>query len=80
MGKVDRAMIKHVVQFRKQITVNTDPQRRCYNGCNFSEETIWTAWGTVAPYGTKTDAEESAACFREINKDREYRVVEQGDA
>ena len=24
--------------------VNTDPQRRCYNGCHFSSEFRWTEW------------------------------------
>lgn len=26
--------------------VNTDPQRRCYNGCHFRSEYQWTAWET----------------------------------
>ena len=24
--------------------VNTDPQRRCYNGCLFSSEIVWGEW------------------------------------
>ena len=29
---------------RSRILVNTDPQRRCYYGANFSEELQWTSW------------------------------------
>lgn len=61
--------------FRKKITVNTDPERRCYNGCNFSEETIWTDWAFIGPY-SKENAESSAKTFKEINPDREYKVEE----
>jgi len=32
------------IYMREQILVNTDPQRRCYNGCNYSEELVWTPW------------------------------------
>lgn len=27
-----------------QVRVNTDPQRRCYNGAHFSSELRWSAW------------------------------------
>lgn len=67
---------KYEVQFHKQVTVNTDPQRRCYNGCNFSEETIWTDWGYVCQYGSKETAEDSVATFQKINPKREYRILE----
>ena len=33
-----------MIQQRKLIEVNTDPQRRCYYGCHASSELIWTAW------------------------------------
>lgn len=60
--------------FRKRITVNTDPQRRCYDGCNFSEREVWTEWGLIGPYATREDAESSAGTFKEINPTREYEV------
>ncbi len=36
--------MRRELQVSKLITINTDPQRRCYNGCNFSEEKVWTSW------------------------------------
>lgn len=65
----------HAVQFRKKVVINTDPQRRCYDGVNFSEETVWTEWAELCPFRRKEDAEESAASWRKINPSREYRVV-----
>jgi hypothetical protein len=32
---------------RTRVLVNTDPQRRCYNGCHFSSELRWTPWETL---------------------------------
>jgi hypothetical protein len=73
---MDVATTKYQLQVRKQIVINTDPQRRCYDGCNFSEETVWTAWGEVCTYRLRETAEDSAQCFKQINPSREYRVVE----
>lgn len=42
--------MSHIVQVGRRVTVNTDPQRRCYDGCNFSEEVNWTPWADVCPY------------------------------
>lgn len=59
--------------FRKPVVVNTDPQRRCYNGCNFSERTEWSAWALIGPYSPE-GAASSAATFKQINPTREYEV------
>lgn len=60
---------------RRPMTVNTDPQRRCYNGVNFSEEEIWSDWSLVSPYYTsEASARSSAETFKEINPSREYEV------
>ena len=67
---------KFAVMFRKKITINTDPQRRCYNGCNFSEKTIWSEWGHIVNLPTREAAEESAKTYKLINPDREYKVEE----
>ena len=29
---------------RRRVLVNTDPQRRCYDGAHFSSELQWTQW------------------------------------
>lgn len=58
---------------RKQVTINTDPQRRCYNGCNFSEEKVWTDWSLIGPYNQE-DAESSMKTFQIINPTRQYKI------
>lgn len=60
---------------RKRVTKNTDPQRRCYNGCNFSEETVWTEWYKIADYRSREAAEGSVTTFQTINPDREYKII-----
>jgi hypothetical protein len=67
-------MTKHMVQFREKITINTDPQRRCYNGCHFSSEEVWTDWKDVCAYSDIETARDSAATFKRINPKREYRI------
>ena len=34
----------YTVERRKRILINTDPQRRCYNGCHYKSEWQWTPW------------------------------------
>ena len=67
---------KFMVEFRKKVIVNTDPQRRCYWGCNFSEKVVWTDWADICAYSTREIAEDSMATFRSINKHSEYRIKE----
>lgn len=33
--------------FRQRVLVNTDPQRRCYNGCHARSELQWTSWDVL---------------------------------
>lgn len=65
----------YLLQVRKPIVVNTDPQRRCYNGCNFSEEAVWSEWEWLCPFSNEADAHASAKTYKEINPTREYRVI-----
>lgn len=62
------------IQFRSRVIVNTDPQRRCYNGVNFSEEKRWTEWTSFGRY-SKEDGEESIKCFQSINPNNEYQLI-----
>ena len=39
----------NVLYMRRRIEVNTDPQKRCYNGCHFSSELRWTDWESLGP-------------------------------
>lgn len=59
---------------RSKIRANTDPQRRCYNGTNFSENWEWSDWKYVMSCSSKDAAEEIAAGFQTINPMREYRI------
>lgn len=55
-----------IIQHRKQVEVNTDPQRRCYNGCHFSSEMQWTAWGDLCD-ATPENVERRLKYWRELN-------------
>ena len=68
-------MSTYQIRFRKKVTVNTDPQGRCYDGCNFSEELRWTEWQSFGNY-TKEDAELSVEAFKKLNPSREYMLVQ----
>ena len=72
-------MSKYEIWFRKTIMVNTDPQRRCYDGCNFSEELRWSEWGFCGAHSERTSAEEAIAVFSKINPSREYKIIAKED-
>lgn len=75
-----------ILQVRKSILINTDPQRRCYNGCHYSSERIWTNWGDLEVIRTGEDEEKRLKFWRDLStydssKRREkvgseYRIVE----
>jgi hypothetical protein len=66
--------MRYAIWFRKQIEVNTDPQRRCYDGCHFSSRLEWTEWARVCGYRTEEDANRSVRTFKSINPSFEYEV------
>lgn len=63
---------------RRIVEINTDPQRRCYNGCHFSSEKIWTEWAHLGTVYSKEEAEQSVNSWGMIvdKKDRQYKYVE----
>ncbi len=67
--------MKYEVWFRRPVVINTDPQRRCYDGCNFSEKAVWSEWGQMGPY-SREDAESSMKTFSEINPTHQYKIKE----
>ena len=69
-------MSKYVMSYRKKVTRNTDPQRRCYDGCHFSSVEEWSNWALVCAYSSREIAEDSAATFKRINPKREYKIDE----
>lgn len=59
---------------RRQIEVNTDPQRRCYNGCHAKSELRWTEWETLE-HPVPDRVEERLAFWRDLN---DYAVSQRG--
>lgn len=67
-----------LIRTRRLIEVNTDPQRRCYNGCHFSSAQVWTPWATLERWpGTSPERIEARLEFwRGLN---EYAVKARGE-
>ena len=62
------------ILFRQRVLVNTDPQRRCYNGAHFSSEWRWTAWEELERT-TPEKAERRLQFWKELN---DYAVSARG--
>lgn len=62
------------IQARTKVEVNTDPQRRCYNGCHFSSELRWTEWEDLQST-TEEKKEAKLKFWRELN---DYAVSQRG--
>jgi len=73
-AQIERHPTRHTLVTRKRVIVNTDPQRRCYYGCNFSEAEVWTQWQDLY-YTTKEDGKESMALYKSINPRSEYALL-----
>lgn len=67
----------YTIWFRRRILVNTDPQRRCYNGCNFSEELRWTDWATIESTIAEERLPRRLEFWRELN---DYAISERGES
>jgi hypothetical protein len=63
-----------VIESRSIREVNTDPQRRCYNGCHFSSELVWSQWEDL-DITTGEKAEDRLAFWRDLNA---YAVSQRG--
>ena len=72
------------IETRRQRLVNTDPQRRCYNGCHARSELQWDAWDWLALDIPEDKVEHELTFWRELNdysvsvggSRSEYRAVE----
>ena len=65
-----------MIQQRKLIEVNTDPQRRCYYGCHASSELIWTAWEDLDE-AAEDKIQAKLEFWKELN---DYAVSQRGEA
>ena len=62
---------------RRKVLVNTDPQRRCYNGAHFSYEHHWTAWEVLDRLETQDIASQKLKFWEDLNR---YAVTHRGDS
>lgn len=60
---------------RKLVEINTDPQRRCYNGCHFESKIVWTDWETLELDTPPEKVEARLKFWRELN---DYAVSQRG--
>ncbi len=63
-----------IIQNRRKILINTDPQKRCYNGAYASYEMQWSAWETLE-VGPFKDVDIRLQFWRELN---DYAVSKRG--
>jgi hypothetical protein len=70
--------IGHTLWARRPIEINTDPQRRCYNGCHFSSIKGWAPWEDLYSLPTVEEAQESIASWRKLNPSHEYVALPEG--
>ena len=68
-------MSYYAIMCREQRLVNTDPQRRCYNGCQASSELIWTEFTELDSEPTKEKAEARLLFWTGLN---DYAVSQRG--
>ena len=64
------------IYHRKAYEANTDPQRRCYNGCHFSSEIRWTDW-KLFEYVTEENKERRMQFWQGLNA---YAVSQRGES
>lgn len=72
--------MKFHIYGRESYMENTDPQRRCYNGCNFKEEKRRSEWHLLGLCQNKKEADESVASWYRVGrKTSEFKAVAEGE-
>ena len=69
-------MMTYAIQQRHRVTINTDPQRRCYNGCHYSSKQVWTEWETLESGIQGNAIKQKLQFWRELN---DYAISERGE-
>lgn len=62
---------------RSKVLVNTDPLKRCYNGCYYNHMYEWGAWQLLEVVNSKSVPDERLKFWRELNN---YAVSERGES
>ncbi len=70
-------MKTYTIERRAQRLVNTDPQRRCYNGCHYKSELQWTPWERLVQGVSEETIDEKVAWWVELNN---YAVSQRGES
>jgi hypothetical protein len=63
------------IETRVTIVLNTDPQKRCYNGCFARTELVWSAWEVLNINVPPEEVEDKLKFWRELN---DYAVSQRG--
>lgn len=66
-----------IIEKRSKFLVNTDPQRRCYNGCHAKSELWWGEWDWLELNVPEEEVERKLASWRELN---DYAVSQRGES
>lgn len=66
---------KYNLYLRQQFFVNTDPQRRCYNGCHFSGEYQWSDWELLEHNVPENAIDQRVQFWTELN---DYAISQRG--
>ena len=70
-------MTTYNILHRKLIEVNTDQQRRCYNGCHYESELQWTQWAVLEYEVTDDSIKRRLEFWRELN---DYAISARGES
>lgn len=65
------------IQVRRRVLVNTDPERRCYDGHHFSSEWRWTPWEDIEEGVRDERMEDRLLFWRALTA---YAVSERGQS
>jgi hypothetical protein len=68
-------MDTHKIMWRGKIVVNTDPQRRCYNGIHFKSEIVWETWHDLCS-ANSDNIQDRLKFWQELN---DYAVSQRGE-
>ena len=68
-------MAQHLIMRRQKAFVNTDPQRRCYNGAYHSYEWQWSGW-EIMERMDESQVEDRLKFWRGLN---DFAVSQRGE-
>lgn len=68
--------MKFYLLCRDVLIINTDPQRRCYNGCHYSSRKEYGEWRPFLkyPFETREQAENNIRLFK--RESLEFKIEE----